>query len=93
MATVPQTLPQTLPQVIRQAAARFPQRSAIVDGSQTISYADLAQRSEDVARALLAQGVQAGIAWPCGRRTRPSGSSRRVARTWPVRCWCRSTRA
>ena len=60
MATVPQTLPQTLPQVIRQAAARFPQRSAIVDGSQTISYADLAQRSEDVARALLAQGVQAG---------------------------------
>ena len=90
MATVPQTLPQTLPQVIRQAAARFPQRSAIVDGSQTISYADLAQRSEDVARALLAQGVQAG---PCGRRTRLSGSSRRVARTWPVRCWCRSTRA
>jgi len=54
------TLPRTLPQMIRQAAARYPQRSAIVDGAQTISYADLAQRSEDVARALLAQGVQAG---------------------------------
>ncbi len=60
MTTAPQTLPQTLPQVIRQAAARFPQRSAIVDGPQTITYADLAQRSEDLARALLAQGVQVG---------------------------------
>ena len=53
MTTPPGALPQTLPQLIRQAAARYPRRSAIVDGPQAISYADLERHSEAVARALL----------------------------------------
>jgi acyl-CoA synthetase (AMP-forming)/AMP-acid ligase II len=53
-------LPQTLPQLIRRAAQQHGPRPAIVDGAETISYADLAQRSQQVARALLALGVEAG---------------------------------
>ncbi len=53
-------LPATLPALIRQAAARFPDRAAIVDGPVTIHYADLLTRSETVARSLIALGVAAG---------------------------------
>ncbi len=52
--------PQTLPQMIRRAAARFPQRPAIVDGAVTLTYTDLVHRSEQVASALIALGVDAG---------------------------------
>lgn len=52
--------PATLPALIRQAAARFPERSAIVDGPVTISYADLLVRSQAVARSLIALGVAPG---------------------------------
>ena len=54
------SLPQTLPQVIRLAAQTHPMRRAIVDGAVVISYADLADKAERVARGLLALGVQAG---------------------------------
>ena len=54
------SLPQTLPQVIRLAAQTHPMRRAIVDGAVVISYADLANKAEQVARGLLALGVQAG---------------------------------
>lgn len=50
----------TLPALIRQAAARHPERAAIVDGDEVVSYADLLRRSETVARALIALGVAAG---------------------------------
>lgn len=53
-------LPQTLPQMIRQAARRFADRPAIVDGALSIGYADLAHRSEQAAAALIALGVEAG---------------------------------
>ena len=53
-------LPTTLPALIRQAAERFPQRAAIVDGPLTLSYAELLARSQEVARALIASGIQAG---------------------------------
>ncbi|MGH8830815.1 MAG: FadD3 family acyl-CoA ligase [Polaromonas sp.] len=53
-------LPATLPALIRQAATRFPERTAIVDGAVTISYADLLVRSEAVARSLIALGIAAG---------------------------------
>jgi acyl-CoA synthetase (AMP-forming)/AMP-acid ligase II len=52
--------PQTLPQVVREAARRHADKPAVVDGEVTLSYADLAEQSERVARALLAHGVAAG---------------------------------
>lgn len=53
-------LPQTLPALIRRAAARYPQRAAIVEGERTISYAELLSRSQQVARALIAMDIRAG---------------------------------
>ncbi len=53
-------LPETLPAMLRQAAALHPARAAIVDGAVTLSYADLLERSQAVARALMALNVQAG---------------------------------
>ena len=53
-------LPQTLPAMVRAAARRHGARPAIVDGEASISYADLPRRAEEVARALIALGIQAG---------------------------------
>ena len=53
-------LPSTLPALIRQSAQSHGTRLAIVDGDMRLSYADLLQFSEQVARSLLALGVQAG---------------------------------
>ncbi len=53
-------MPATLPQMLRQAAAKFPARAAIVDGAVSISYAALENAAEQVARGLIALGVQAG---------------------------------
>lgn len=53
-------LPRTLPQAIRRAAARWPDRAAIVDERAVLSYADLGRETERVARALIALGVEAG---------------------------------
>jgi len=53
-------LPTTLPAMIREAAQKFPQRAAIIDGSVTIDYADLLARSQAVAASLIALGVQTG---------------------------------
>ncbi|MGH6627362.1 MAG: FadD3 family acyl-CoA ligase [Burkholderiaceae bacterium] len=53
-------LPQTLPEMIFSAAQRFGERAAIVDGDLTLSYRELASRSEQVARALIALGVEPG---------------------------------
>ncbi|MEL4181136.1 FadD3 family acyl-CoA ligase [Roseateles sp. PN1] len=58
--TSPASLPATLPALIRQAAARFPQRPAIVDESISISYEELLRRSEQVARALITSGIGPG---------------------------------
>ena len=52
-------LPHTLPQMLRHAAQRFGERPAIVDGDVTIRYRELVQRGEQVARSLIALGVQA----------------------------------
>ncbi|MEI8155227.1 MAG: FadD3 family acyl-CoA ligase [Burkholderiales bacterium] len=53
-------LPTTLPALIRYTAARYSAQAAIVDGEVCIDYADLLQRSQAVARALIALGVEAG---------------------------------
>ena len=70
---------QTLPAAIRAAAARHAARDAVIDGELRLSYAELVDQAETAARALIALGVQAG--------------ERVAICTWPVRCWCRSTRA
>ncbi len=53
-------LPETLPALLRQAARTRSDQLAIVDGAVTISYADLLERSQAVARALIALDVQPG---------------------------------
>lgn len=53
-------LPTTLPALIRYTAARYSAQAAIVDGEVHIDYAELLERSQAVARALLAHDVQAG---------------------------------
>ena len=60
MSEYPVGLPRTLPEVVQAAAARWPDHEAIVDGDQRLSYAQLAQQSERVARGLIALGIEAG---------------------------------
>ena len=60
MISIPIDQPHTLPAVIRRAAERHAGRAAIVDGDVRIDYAALASHMEQVARALIALGVQAG---------------------------------
>ena len=55
-----ENLPKTLPAMVRQAAASHPERAAIVNGDLTISYAQLLEHSEAVARSLIALGVAPG---------------------------------
>jgi 2-aminobenzoate-CoA ligase len=50
----------TLGQMVDRAAARFPDRTAVVFKQERISYADLKRRADDFARGLLALGLRAG---------------------------------
>lgn len=59
-STQSQSLPSTLPALIRYTAARYGQQAAIIDGEVCIAFDDLLERSQAVARALMAHGVQAG---------------------------------
>ena len=49
-----------LQHLLRDSAARAPQRPAVADGGQVLTYAELDALSDQVARALLAQGVAPG---------------------------------
>ena len=50
----------TLGQMVDRAAARFPDRTAVVFKQERISYADLKRRADEFARGLLALGLRAG---------------------------------
>jgi acyl-CoA synthetase (AMP-forming)/AMP-acid ligase II len=50
----------TIPAMLRDAARRFGNADAIVDGERRVSYTDLASRAADVARALMASGIAPG---------------------------------
>ena len=47
----------TLGQMVDRAAARFPDRTAVVFKHERITYADLKRRADDFARGLLALGL------------------------------------
>ncbi|HST40332.1 MAG TPA: AMP-binding protein, partial [Conexibacter sp.] len=50
----------TIPGLVRDAARRFGEREAIVDGATRLSYAQLEARVGELARGLIASGVQPG---------------------------------
>ena len=50
----------TLGQMVDRAAARFPDRAAVVFKGERVSYADLGRRVDDFARGLLALGLGPG---------------------------------
>jgi len=50
----------TLGQMVDRAAARFPDRAAVVFRDERVSYADLRRRVDDFARGLLALGLGPG---------------------------------
>ena len=54
------TAPRTIPVVLDRAVERFGEAEALVDGDLRLSFRELADRADEVARALVASGVEAG---------------------------------
>lgn len=54
------TLPDTYPALIARAAERFGDTEAISDGEMSMTYAELGERIEDCAAALVASGIGPG---------------------------------
>src|SRR6185503_2457058 len=50
----------TIPAVVAGAAARWPDAEALVDGDGRLSFAQLAARADEAARAFVASGVAPG---------------------------------
>src|SRR4051794_16321980 len=60
-AILPQTnLPRTIPGVVARAATEFADIEALVDERERLTFAQLAVRAEETARALIASGIEAG---------------------------------
>jgi acyl-CoA synthetase (AMP-forming)/AMP-acid ligase II len=53
-------VPDTIPELVSTQAARLADRPAIVDGALSLSFAELASRVDEAARALLAIGIHKG---------------------------------
>ena len=51
---------ETIPDMVAQRAETLGDRHAIVDGSTTLTFADLAERVDEAARALIAGGIDKG---------------------------------
>ncbi|HKY48282.1 MAG TPA: amino acid adenylation domain-containing protein [Acidimicrobiia bacterium] len=49
-----------LHQLLEDSSARFPDRPAVIQGDRVVSYAEMDRRSNQVARLLVAEGVQVG---------------------------------
>lgn len=62
MSTAEQTedLPGTIPGVVERAASEFGDIEALVDGDTRLTFAELADRVDDAARAFIASGVEPG---------------------------------
>ncbi|MDT3442109.1 MULTISPECIES: FadD3 family acyl-CoA ligase [unclassified Pseudofrankia] len=52
--------PATIPAVLERAARRWPEDEAVVDGDVRLTFAGLAAAADEVARALVGSGVEAG---------------------------------
>ena len=52
--------PRTIPEALEQAADRFGGDEALVDGTIRLSFRDLAERVDHLARALVASGIESG---------------------------------
>jgi len=50
----------TIPAMVRNSAARWPEAEAVVDGAQRITFAELADRVTEAARAFVAAGIAKG---------------------------------
>jgi HIP---CoA ligase len=50
----------SIPAMLREGARRHAEREAVVDGGRRVTYAELASRVTDAARALIASGVEPG---------------------------------
>ena len=50
----------TIPGALLEAARQFPDHEAVVDTSQRLTFDDLARGAEEVARALIASGIEPG---------------------------------
>ena len=53
-------LPQTIPGVVARAAEQYASLEALVDERERLTFAQLAEQTETVARALIASGIQSG---------------------------------
>ncbi|MQA07130.1 MAG: AMP-binding protein [Pseudonocardiaceae bacterium] len=56
----PRNDPNTIPAAVREAADRFGEDEALVDGTVRLSYRELLEQVRLVARALLTEGIQRG---------------------------------
>ncbi|MGB5811331.1 MAG: FadD3 family acyl-CoA ligase [Polyangiales bacterium] len=56
----PSPLPRTIPELVAQQASRVGESIAMVDGSTVLTFADVATRVDEAARALLAMGIERG---------------------------------
>ena len=56
---VPDDLPETIPAALDRAVAGFGDREALVDGDDRLTWAELAERVDEAARALVASGIAA----------------------------------
>ncbi len=52
--------PRTIPQVLARAVERFGSLEGLVDGDLRLSFAELDERADEVARALVATGIEPG---------------------------------
>ena len=83
----------TIPELIDDAARRFPDDEAVVDDDERWTFAELADRVHEAARALIASGDRAGRSGRHLGAQHPRVGGRRPCRpTTRARAWCRSTR-
>ncbi|MBM3675890.1 MAG: fatty acid--CoA ligase family protein [Actinobacteria bacterium] len=56
----PEGLPRTVPAVVERAAVRFGAREGLVEGEMRLSFAEVADRVDEAARALVGSGIEPG---------------------------------
>ena len=83
--------PLTPLRFLERASSVHPDRTAIVDGTRSFTYAAMAAQVTRLARALRPGVCGRAIGWPTSRRTAPRCSSPTSPCRWPAACWSPST--